>query len=262
MAHVWMSHGTVRYVKRTLLPCALPHVPLCVVSNIWTSHGTRIYESDTRMNESWHIALGDMYSTTVSTAAYPSTSRGKHINESWHIYECVMAYCVRWQVLDYHYCIRISTPAYPCISNAMHIRISHGICMPESCLAYERVMAHVWMNHVIHVTPCASTHSHVTSYMWLHSQWQHSFTCHTCLTWFIHVRHVHVTLLHMYALIHMSDVNHTCQTCTRHTCEWVLSHGVTRSGICMPESCLAYEWVMAHVWMIHVIHVNECCHME
>jgi len=29
----------------------------------------------------------------------------------------------------------------------------------------------------------------------------------------------------------------------------------------MNESCRTYKWVMSHVWMSHVTHTNESCHM-
>jgi len=60
-----------------------------------------------------------------------------------------------------------------------------------------------------------------------------------------------------------------------HTYEWVMSHiqmsHVTHMNVSchlwlrlhvthMNESCHTYEWVMSHIWMSHVTHMNESCH--
>ena len=43
------------------------------------------------------------------------------------------------------------------------------------------------------------------------------------------------------------SVSETCQTC-----EWVLSHIWMSHVTHMNESCHTYEWVMSHIWMSHV----------
>jgi len=42
--------------------------------------------------------------------------------------------------------------------------------------------------------------------------------------------------------------------------EWVMSHIWMRHVTHMNESCYTYEWVMSHIWMSHVTHMNESCH--
>ena len=45
-----------------------------------------------------------------------------------------------------------------------------------------------------------------------------------------------------------------------HTYEWVMSHIRMSHVIHMNESCHTYEWVMSHIWMSHVTHMNESRH--
>jgi len=45
-----------------------------------------------------------------------------------------------------------------------------------------------------------------------------------------------------------------------HTYEWVMSHIRMSHVTHMNESCHTYERVMSHIWMSHVTHMNESCH--
>ena len=45
-----------------------------------------------------------------------------------------------------------------------------------------------------------------------------------------------------------------------HTHEWVMSHIWMSQVTHMNESCHTYEWVMLHIWMSHVTHMNKSCH--
>jgi hypothetical protein len=42
--------------------------------------------------------------------------------------------------------------------------------------------------------------------------------------------------------------------------EWVLSHVSMSHVTHMNGSCLTYEWVMSHIWTSHVSHMNASCH--
>jgi len=46
---------------------------------------------------------------------------------------------------------------------------------------------------------------------------------------------------------------------TQITYEWVMSHIWMSHVTHMNESCHTYEWVMSHTWMGHVPHMNESC---
>jgi len=45
-----------------------------------------------------------------------------------------------------------------------------------------------------------------------------------------------------------------------HTNDWVMSHIWMIHVTHMNESCHTREWVMSHTWMSHVTHTNESCH--
>ena len=45
-----------------------------------------------------------------------------------------------------------------------------------------------------------------------------------------------------------------------HTYEWVMSHIWMRPVTHMNESCHTYDWVMSHMWMSHITHMTESCH--
>ena len=42
--------------------------------------------------------------------------------------------------------------------------------------------------------------------------------------------------------------------------EWVMAHIWMSHVTHMNESCHTYEWVMSRIWMSHVTHMNESCH--
>ena len=45
-----------------------------------------------------------------------------------------------------------------------------------------------------------------------------------------------------------------------HTYEWVMSHIWMSHVKHMNGSCHTHEWVTSHIWMSHVKHMNESCH--
>jgi len=45
-----------------------------------------------------------------------------------------------------------------------------------------------------------------------------------------------------------------------HTYEWVMSHIWMSHVTHMNEPCHTYEWVMSHIWTSHATHMNESCH--
>ena len=49
--------------------------------------------------------------------------------------------------------------------------------------------------------------------------------------------------------------------CACHTYQWVVSHVWMSYVAHMNESCHTYEWVMSNVWMSYVTHMNESCHL-
>ena len=52
----------------------------------------------------------------------------------------------------------------------------------------------------------------------------------------------------------MNDAGQTCRAW-----EWVMAHMWVSHVAHVNESCRTCEWVMSHMWMGHVAHVNESC---
>ena len=50
------------------------------------------------------------------------------------------------------------------------------------------------------------------------------------------------------------------ETERKHTYEWVMSHIWMSHVTHMNASRHTYEWVMSHIWMRHVTHMNASCH--
>jgi len=122
----------------------------------------------------------------------------------------------------------LTTQSAPGISHVTHVN--------EPCHTFEWVMSHMWMSHVCHVTEscrtcewcfqCTATHSHVQLDLFI---WE---------LWLIHMCDFHLKILCFYSTLttqsapgisHVTHVNESCRTC---------------------------EWVMSHMWLSHVAHLN------
>jgi len=80
--------------------------------------------------------------------------------------------------------------------------------------------------------------------------WHDSFRCVTWLIQMCDMTHLYVWRDSSIAQVEVSS----------HTCEWVMSHIWMSHVTHMNESCHTSEWVMSHIWMSHVTHLNESCH--
>jgi len=149
-------------------------------------------------------------------------SNGTHMNESWHTYEWVMA----------------------------HIWIRHGTHMNQW------VMAHIWMSHGTNVNESWHT------YEWVVTQipylWGNSADLET-----------------------QPANNHLCVRARMHACAYVCvcvcvrvcAYVCVRDCVCARTPTFGYvagrhspkmnrsthEWVVSHISMIHVTHVNKSC---
>jgi len=108
----------------------------------------------------------------------------------------------------------------------------------ESCLTYECVMSHLWMDS-------RRAYQWVVSYLWM-----------SHVTYMDRSRHTYEWVT---SHIWMSRVTHMNES--RHTYEWVMSHIWMSRVTHMSESRHTYEWVMSHIWMSHVTHMNESRHI-
>jgi len=147
-----------------------------------------------------------------------------------------------------------------------HIWMSHGTHMNESCHTYEwfesydayeydmsRIwhtyehgthmnMAHIWIwhtydhNHMCAIFICVpytyGTHMNESCHIW------HTYEYGTHMN--IYMAHIwsYVCHIHMCAIMHVEYGTHMNESCHTH----------------MNESWHTYEWVMAHIWMSHVIY--------
>jgi len=133
----------------------------------------------------------------------------------------------------------------------------HNICKAS--------LLHTWLSHVADVLVCSPMCS---------SRYRDSFVC---ATWLIHmcdmthsyVRHDSFTcatlLSHMWRDITYSHVQHDSYiyvTCLIYTSTWLIHMRDTSMyvlGLLILYACHTYEWIMLHVWMRHVTHLNESC---
>jgi len=202
-----------------------------VMSHIWISHATHIYE--------WVLS------------PHIWISHVTNINESCHIYEWVMPHT--WMGHVTHMNASCAQKCQGISSRKKHIN--------EACLhTYQWVMSHMWMNHVFThewITSRASL-GHVTymneschTFEWVMSQtWMscHTYGCVALHIWMSHATHINGSR-YMYECVtpHIWMSHFT----------YVNSHATPMNG-----SCHTYKWVKPHIWMGHVTHMNASCVQE
>ena len=149
-----------------------------------------------------------------------------------------------------------------------------------SCHMYGWVMSHTWMSHVTHMNESCHTYGWVTSHIWMSHVIHIDESWHTSWVWVMaHILRC-VPWLNMSCLINMCDMTHSyvwrqhdsrcvpwlniscCILLSHVTRGWVMSHIWMSSVAHMNGSCHTYEWVMSHIWMSHVTHQNESCHAQ
>ena len=278
MSHIRMPHVTHMNVLGLLLTStsefSMGHVTdmnaschwyECVMSQIWIRHVIHT------------IALCHTYECVrVSTDVNVGVS-----DESCHTYECVI-----WMRQGFYWRQRRSFRGHVLTIPPTSWHIARIFCWcktvkigDESCLTYEWVMSHLWMSHTtsmpaahtwllpfifvaclcIHPyhSPDMAQHSHV----WVmphvdesrHSAMARDFVFGTQMN---HVPYeCFISRINESFLMWISHGTH--QSCL--TYEWVMSHIWMSHVPHMNESCLTYEWVMSHIWMSHVSHMNESC---
>jgi len=148
----------------------------------------------------------------------------------------------------------------------------------ESCHTYEGVMSSKWMSHVTHVKESCRTYERSISHLYVREThmcdiYRIKMSASVTVTniWMSHVTHINQSC-HTYGLVMslmwMSHVTHVKESC--HTYERSISISSCEKHICViytapkcrrvPQS-RTYEWDMPHVWMNHVTHVKESCHI-
>jgi len=165
------------------------------------------------------------------------------MNESCRIYEWVISH--RWmshvaQMIDwycFYYFVRNSLVAL-----LEALRASHLAHVNKSCRTYEGVLSHVWMSHIAHMNESSRT------YEWVLSYTRMSHVTHTNESCRKSSRTCKCVILRIWAWV--CHVAKGCRTKTKRRA----------GGGSMNESCLTYEWIMAHIGMCRVTHRNVSCH--
>jgi len=163
--HVWLPHESVwcQYTCEWVMSCVTASWKCLVSIHMWMSHvmcdclmkvsgvNTQVSHGTCEWvmpheNGSCHMWMSHsvchclMKASGVSIQVSHGTC-GTHMNESWHIYEWVVAHMNElWRTYEW---------------SMAHIWVSHGTYewimahMNGSWHTYERVMAHIWTSHGI-----------------------------------------------------------------------------------------------------------------
>jgi len=112
--------------------------------------------------------------------------------------------------------------------------------MSESCITYEWVMSHIWVNCVMYEWV---VNDHLCAYDSLGPVYK----------WIVYWNRDHDTHVNESCkFLHHTHMNESC-----HTYEWVMSKIWTSHVKHIGESCHTYGWVISHIWVSHVTHINE-----
>ena len=117
--------------------------------------------------------------------------------------------------------------------------------MNESC--------YIWMSHVTHEWVMSQTGRMHTGYL-RHTWWrEHIYDWVMCHTWMRHVAHMKESC-RTYEWV----MSHTGRIQRGHLwyASWWKTHRQSRRGQIDKGT---YEWVVSHIWMRHVSHMNESC---
>jgi len=243
-----------------------------VMSHIWMSHVTHI-------NESWHVyervmshILSHVNHIDISFYTYVYLTSW----ESCHTYECVMARIRTSQVIrmneSWYVYERVMSHK---LSHVNHVDVSFHtyvyLTSRESCHSYEWVMSHTWISHgkyveschsypgiILHICICMTSRESWHTYEWVMS--------HICMSHGEYIESCHTHKLVMANMLsHVTHIDISFQTYAHlksreswHTYEWVMSHICMSHVTHINESCHTYKWVMSHIWMSHGENIESC----
>jgi len=148
------------------------------------------------------------------------------------------------------------------------------MCWTEVCHALNRVTSHVWMcsneachklKRIRHVTRMRTNMFRVMSCACIHIYMYIYTPIYTCKYIYIHNK-IYI-YIYIYIYVHMYTYVYTCiclytSTHTRTILFWSISAFAGEPMVAIavaPESCPTHEWVMPHILMSHVPHINESC---
>ena len=168
--------------------------------------------------------------------------------------------------------------------------VTHSYMWHDSCIHILRCrrgrrafMTHsfLWGIHIWHVAiTCDVTHAHVLHYSFIcvtvlihRCDLPHAYTYHKIArtevhSWLMHLHDVFIRERRIHSCGTHAHVLHESLICVM----WLIhTHTATSSGprhshdsrssrnMCMDQLCHTYGWVMSHIWLSHVTHMDESC---
>jgi len=156
------------------------------------------------------------------------------------------------------------------------------VCMCVLATSMDSLIFHSWLNESWHIGVCAMTHLDSSRFAMadlccFYEPWR-IHVCHdvfTCAIWVVPRRnescqirtrththtHTHTYILTSHGAGRFQVTNCVIYKCnaswhmwichqSRHVITWMMSH----------ISCPTCQWVMSHIWMSHITHMNNSCH--
>ena len=239
ITHSCMGHDSLMWWTWIFQECDVTHWYSWVTAHTWMSHVHHINES--RPMHEWVITwishqselLRELYMRNSWVLNYPGEFHGSFVN-------CTCEWVI-WWITHVNF-----------TSDWVITWIIHANFM-SSCVNYPGEIHGSFVNCTCEWVISLIVHVNIMNHCMNH-------TCEWVITWIMHV----------------NSMSH-CVNCTRwfhgsfvnYTCEWVISwitdwfiHQTRRSPVLMSpaihksESRRTHGWVMSHVWMNHVPHVN------
>jgi len=119
--------------------------------------------------------------------------------------------------------------------------LQHALCLIRVVMLRQSLI--LWMSHVAHANESGHTYGRVMACIWM---------MHVIYTWMSQVTHMNESChTREWVISHMSinHCTHVKQCCSVETVPDI-----------MDESCHTYARVRSHIWMRHVTHMNKSCH--
>jgi len=202
----------------------------------------------------------------------------KYSNESRYAYEWVISH--KQETRHTHEWVMDS---FTCINKSCFVaRIQKSHVWPRKRRADDRLsVSHIWMSDVTRIIESRHTSTWVTSHIWIsHDTYKrhHNHVTHVdescCITHIQEALHTHAWVMSHTWMCHVTHMNESC-----HTQEWVMLRHTYKTcrvtcvfsrrdswrpivcGTHMDASCHTCDWVAAHIYMSHVTHTHESCHI-
>jgi len=223
---------------------------------------------DSTMRAIWHIHIRDMTRWNRREARIKcGCHRWFDRCVTWPIGICHMTHSCVWRdsAMTHWY---LSHDAFMCVAWLIHVcEVTH------SCVWRDSFMCVKWLIHVCGVTRRCARSEIFLDMTWVVGidedlelsvdvidnsigVWYDSFVC---VTWRIYIFGATRSHGRRDVLILWHDAFTRVIWRITSQCEWVMSHIWMSHVTHMNESWHIYEWVMSQIWISHVTHMNESC---